>query len=70
MPSYIIKEKQYKKKDLLKIAKNELNDTFSLEELVYKLTLLEKINNGLEDVKAGRVLTEEELEKKITKWQK
>lgn len=70
MASHIVKEKTYRKADLLKVAKNEVGDTFTLDELLYKLVLLDKINKGLEDVEAGRVYTTEEVKAKLTKWHK
>ncbi|UPT67005.1 MAG: hypothetical protein M0D57_21735 [Sphingobacteriales bacterium JAD_PAG50586_3] len=70
MPSHIVKEKTYRKADLLKVAKNEVGDNFTLDELIYKLVLLDKINQGLDDVANGRVYTTEEVKAKLTKWHK
>ena len=44
MPAYIVKEKTYRKADLLKVAKNEVGENFTLDELIDKLVLLDKIN--------------------------
>lgn len=70
MPSHIVKEKTYRKADLLKVAKNEVGDNFTLDELIYKLVLLDKINQGLDDVANGRVYTKEEGRKLLKRWQK
>ena len=70
MPAYIVKEKTYRKADLLKVAKNEVGENFTLDELIDKLVLLDKINQGLEDVANGNVYTTEEVKSKLTKWHK
>ena len=40
----------------------------SLENVIEEIILLEKVERGLEDLKNGSVLTEEELDKEIEKW--
>lgn len=41
---------------------------FSLDELVDRMILLEKIGIGLEQSEKGEVVSEEELDEKMKKW--
>lgn len=50
--------------DLLK----RLPDDCTLEDVQYHLYVLQKIERGLKDVEEGRVYTQEEVEKKMSKW--
>ena len=57
------------------IKKTELNETiksfpdeFTLEELVDKLILLDKIKKGNRDSSEGNTMSEVELEKEMKKW--
>ncbi len=45
-------------------------DNFSIDELVDKMILLEKIEKGMQDADNGRVISEDELEKRIEEWSK
>ncbi|MFT5512427.1 MAG: hypothetical protein ACI8SE_000825 [Bacteroidia bacterium] len=45
-------------------------DEFTLDELVERLILLEKIQVGLSQSKVGDVISEEALDKKIEAWSK
>ena len=45
-------------------------DNFSIDELVDKMILLEKIEKGIHDADNGRVISEDELEKRIEEWSK
>ena len=45
-------------------------DNFSIDELVDKMILLEKIEKGIQDADNGRVITDDELEKQIEEWSK
>lgn len=47
-----------------------LPERFSLDELVERMIVLEKIEKGLEDSDKDNVLTEDELEEKIKEWSK
>lgn len=47
-----------------------LPDSFSIDELVDKMILLDKIEKGIKDADNGKVISEEELDKKIDKWLK
>lgn len=47
---------------------NRLPDNCTLEDVQYHLYVLQKIEQGLKDVEEGRVYTQEEIEKKMSKW--
>jgi len=47
---------------------NRLPDDCTLEDIQYHLYVLQKIERGLKDVEEGRVYTQEEVEKKMSKW--
>ena len=43
-------------------------DTFSIDELIEKAILIDKIERGDEQSKNGNTISEEELEKEMQKW--
>ena len=43
-------------------------DDASLEDIQYHIYVRQKILRGLEDIKAGRTLSEEEFEARMSKW--
>ncbi len=45
-------------------------DHFSIDELVDKLILLDKIERGIQQANNGKVISDEELDKKIEEWLK
>ncbi len=47
---------------------SRLPDDCTLEDVQYHLYVLQKIERGLKDVEEGRVYTQEEVEKKMSKW--
>jgi len=49
---------------------NRLPDDCTLEEVQYHLYVVQKIEQGLKDIEEGRVYTQEEVEKKMSKWLK
>jgi len=40
----------------------------SLEDIQYHLFVLQKIERGLDDAEAGRVIPQDEVEKRLQKW--
>ena len=61
------------KKDMLTKANviktiTRFPDNFSIDELVDKMILLEKIEKGIQDADKGRVISENELAKRIEEW--
>ena len=55
------------KKELLKSFKN-MPDHFEAEEAIEKIVLLEKIRIGMEQSASGKVISEEQVKKRLTKW--
>jgi predicted transcriptional regulator len=47
---------------------NRLPDDCTLEDVQYHLYVLQKIERGLKDIEEGRVYTQEEVEKKMSRW--
>lgn len=45
-----------------------LPDGASLEDIQYHLYVLQKIERGLKDAEAGRIISEDEMEKRFAKW--
>jgi predicted transcriptional regulator len=46
----------------------DLPDNFSTEELIQKIILLEKIETGLQQSDAGKVVSNDEAKKRLAKW--
>ena len=54
---------------LLEMIKNMPEDKFEdIDILLDRIILLEKIENGLNDIKEGNVISEEEMESVIESW--
>ncbi len=47
---------------------SKLPDEFSIEEIIERLIIIEKIEKGRQDVKDGKVNTEEQAKSKLSKW--
>ena len=47
---------------------NKLPDEFSLDEIIERLIIIEKIEKGRQDVKDGKTNTEEQAKAKLSKW--
>lgn len=57
-------------KDLtLEVLKN-VSPSASLEEIVYKINLAAQVMEGIKDADAGRVISTDELLKRIDSWAK
>lgn len=55
------------KKEVLQIL-DGLPEDASLEDVQYHIYVRQKIDRGLEDIEAGRTLSEEELDRRMSKW--
>ena len=55
-------------KDEVRKLLDQLPDDSSFEDIQYHIYVREKIQRGLEDVEAGRTLTQEEVEKRMARW--
>jgi hypothetical protein len=49
---------------------SELPDQFSIDDLVEKLILIEKIETGITQTQQGMVLSMDEMKEKIKSWRK
>lgn len=58
-----------KKTEIINTLK-EMPDEFSADELIERILLLQKIDAGLNQVKEGKVFSEEEAEQKLDRWLK
>jgi predicted transcriptional regulator len=47
---------------------DRLPDDSSLEDIQYHIYVREKIAHGLQDIEAGRLLAQEEVERRMSKW--
>ena len=57
------------KKQVLEAIEAMPEEKFThIETVIEELILLEKIEEGLEEMRQGRILTEEEINKEIDKW--
>jgi predicted transcriptional regulator len=45
-----------------------LPETASLEDIQYHIYVRQKIEQGLEDVEAGRVVSHDEVQRRLAKW--
>lgn len=66
----LLKPKTMLDKAKVLLAVNQLSSQFTLDELLDRLIFLNKVEEGLEDVKAGRVLNQEEAKERLAKWLK
>lgn len=55
-------------RDLVLKSVQEMPEKFSIDELLDKLLLLQKLEEGLEQLKNGNVMTLEEAKKRHEKW--
>ena len=49
-------------------AIQRLPDSVDFDEIVYRLYVLNKVHQGLQDVEKGRVISSEELQREIEQW--
>ncbi|HMS98898.1 MAG TPA: hypothetical protein PKA12_09125 [Saprospiraceae bacterium] len=55
-------------KELVNSQIKEMPDEFTLDELIERLIIVEKVNRSLKEVEQGKTITEEELDEKMAKW--
>jgi predicted transcriptional regulator len=46
----------------------KLPDSVTVDEILDQILLLEKIEKGIDQADKGKVLTEKELDKRLSKW--
>lgn len=49
-------------------AIQRLPDIVDFEEIVYRLYVLNKIHQGMQDIEAGRTISHEDLVREIERW--
>ena len=55
-------------KEQVKQILQKLPEDASLEDIQYHIYVRQKIQQGLEDVEAGRVLSHSEVQQRLAKW--
>ncbi|MCZ6769143.1 MAG: hypothetical protein O7D93_07845 [Acidobacteria bacterium] len=55
------------KKEVRKIL-DQIPDDASLEDIQYHIYVCQKIERGLQDIDDGRVLSQEQIEKRMSRW--
>jgi len=55
------------KEEVIRILER-LPEDASFEDIQYHLYVRQKIEHGLEDIEAGRTLSEEEFDRRMAKW--
>ena len=55
-------------KDDVRGLLDQLPDDISYEDLQYHLYVRQKVERGLKDVEEGRVLSQEETERRLGRW--
>lgn len=49
---------------------NELPNKFDLDDFLERLIVIEKIDEGMEDSKAGKTISHDKVKKMVAKWHK
>ncbi len=57
-----------KAKDQVRLILEGLPEDASLEDIQYHIYVRQKIEQGLADVEAGRVVPHEEVQRRLAKW--
>jgi len=55
-------------KEAVRKMLDKLPEDATFEEIQYHIYVRQKIERGLKDVKEGRVLSQKELERRMSKW--
>ncbi len=55
------------KKEVRKML-DQIPDDASLEDIQYHIYVCQKIERGLQDIDDGRVLSQEQIEKRMSRW--
>ena len=55
------------KEDVRKML-DQIPDDVSFEDIQYHIYVREKIERGLKDIEEGRVLSQEEVERRMSRW--
>jgi predicted transcriptional regulator len=55
-------------KDEVRRILDQVPDDVSYEDIQYHIYVREKVERGLKDVEQGRVLSQQEVERRMSKW--
>ena len=55
-------------KELVNSQIKEMPEEFTLDELIERIIIVEKVNRSLKEVEQGKTISEEELDEKLAKW--
>ena len=55
-------------KDEVRKLLEQIPDDSSFEDIQYHIYVREKIQRGMDDLKAGQTVTQEEIEKRMARW--
>jgi len=55
-------------KDEVRKILDQIPDNASFEDIQYHIYVCQKIERGLKDIEEGRVLSQDEIEKRMSKW--
>ncbi|MCX5903999.1 MAG: hypothetical protein NTV89_11145 [Proteobacteria bacterium] len=55
-------------KEEVKKILDQLPDDVSYEDIQYHIYVREKIERGLNDIRDGNIISQEEVEKRMSKW--
>ncbi|NOT37300.1 MAG: hypothetical protein HOP11_07970 [Saprospiraceae bacterium] len=55
-------------KEIVNNQISEMPNEFTLDELIERLLVVEKVNQGLKEVEEGKIITEDELDLRMAKW--
>ncbi len=55
-------------KEIVNSQVSDMPSHFTLDELIERLIVVEKINEGIKEVELGRTLSEQELDIKMAEW--
>ncbi len=64
---YTLRKVSTAKQEVQKVL-DALPDEASLEDIQYHLFVLQKIERGRQDVAAGRVIPQDEVEQRMARW--
>lgn len=55
-------------KEIVNSQIKDMPNEFTLDELIERLLVVEKVNKGLNEVDLGKTISEAELDKKMAEW--
>ena len=59
---------QQQAKDEIRKILDQLPDDATLDDIQYHIYVRQKIDRGLDDISKGRLLTEEDFDRRMSRW--